>query len=536
MIVAFSICITIVVGLIATIIVLASGTQGVGTSVSVLYVATDIEGTVSAKYSKVNKNTSAVISTTDMVTSSGSKTVSFLSTAPTTTSLLNPTESNIALTAEQDLIITYTFTAVETYYATLEYKDGSTSASNIEFSYALNDGAYSDEMSMPIEVTPDHSTTYSIKLHIANTARNASLSGSLNWALTKDGSQTPSGGDDIDTVSLSYANNEGSVINSNTVTFKKNADGTKFKIVGPTPIIDSTSTTSYLNGSFDERTITATGKVSSIDDLINNNGDEFFFFCTDSAVVGTSQYMPSEVTQVYYTSTADNTLESWYDIPTSDLTLYSCFITTNYKAEEKYVSNDIYAKIYVSNYVSKIIDKAFESVSLIGILFPQSLTYVGTENFSVDYFGEKLIIFPNSVREVSEYAFTFSQGDVYNTSFAVCFGNGITEIAKELFRSFDKYLNGIYLGCNLKNIGAYAFQNTGIKTVAVPKSVEIIGESSFLYCDNLTTVFFEDPTSIWIITDDSGNTVADNVSVSDPVQNVTYLTSTYAGYTWTKNS
>ena len=229
MIAAFSICITIVVGLIATIIVLACGTQGVGTSVSVLYVATDIEGTVSAKYSRVNKNTSTVISTTDMVTSSGSKTVSFLSTAPTTTSLLNPTESNIALTAEQDLVITYTFTAVATYYATLEYKDSSTSASNIEFSYALNDGAYSDEMSMPIEVTPDHSTTYSIKLHIANTARNANLSGSLNWALTKEGSQTPSGGDDR--ITITYANNEDTAINDSNVSIIYNSDKTKFKIV-----------------------------------------------------------------------------------------------------------------------------------------------------------------------------------------------------------------------------------------------------------------------------------------------------------------
>ena len=376
MIVVFSVCLVVVAGLIATIIVLASGTQGVGTSVSVLYVATDIEGTVSAKYSKVNKNTSAVISTTDMVTSSGSKTVSFLSTAPTTTSLLNPTESSIALTAEQDLIITYTFTAVETYYATLEYKDNSTTASNIEFSYALNDGAYNPKMSMPIEVTPDKSTTYSIKLRIANTARNANLSGSLNWALTKSGPNSPI---EDSNVSINFVNNGGSVINNGTVSVQKSNDGTKFKIVGPTPIIDSSSTTSYLNGSFSDRTTTASGKVSSIDDLTNSNGAEFYYFCTNSAVVGSLSY--NDPGKMYCTSTADSTLESWYDLPDSNTNLYTCFMTPNYTTETKYGGND--TTIIISNKVKNIPESAFSSDERItSVVIPQSVTKIGSCAFS----------------------------------------------------------------------------------------------------------------------------------------------------------
>ena len=382
MIVAFSICITIVVGLIATIIVLASGTQGVGTSVSVLYVATDIEGTVSAKYSKINKNTSAVISTTDMVTSSGSKTVSFLSTAPTTTNLLNPTESNIALTAEQDLIITYTFTAVATYYATLEYKDSSTSASNIEFSYALNDEAYTDEMSMPIEVTPDHSTTYSIKLHIANTALNANLSGSLNWALTKDGGNTPSGGDDR--ITITYANNEGTAINDSNVSIVYNSDKTKFKIVGPTPTSNSVGLTTAFSKNSDRDNLVSTAEPvppsttpKYISNLQNNSGAEFYYFCTNSAVVGSLSY--NDPGKMYCTSTADSTLESWYDLPDSNTNLYACFMTPNYTTEGLYTGSD--TQIIISNKINSIPSSAFKNKSVTSVIIPQSVNEIGASAF-----------------------------------------------------------------------------------------------------------------------------------------------------------
>ncbi len=406
MIVVFSVCLVVVAGLIATIIVLASGTQGVGTSVSVLYVATDIEGTVSAKYSKVNKNTSAVISTTDMVTSSGSKTVSFLSTAPTTTSLLNPTESSIALTAEQDLIITYTFTAVETYYATLEYKDNSTTASNIEFSYALNDGAYNPKMSMPIEVTPDKSTTYSIKLHIANTARNANLSGSLNWALTKEGSQTPSGGDD-DLITIAYANNTGSSINENQVSVKYNEDKTKFKIVGTIPTDVLTSTFSQKNNVFDDRSAVATPGIIS-HKLKNNNDDEFYYFCTNSAVVGTTSFV--EPGDIYYTSSSDSTLESWYDVPTEPISLYTCFMTPNYTTEEVYSGRD--TQIIISNKVINIPDSAFfNKDSITDVVIPQSVTKIGYSAFACCD-SLKYMSIPGSIAKIEGGAFGSSEAAI----------------------------------------------------------------------------------------------------------------------------
>ncbi len=447
LIIAFSLCIIVVVGLIATIVVLASGTQGVGTSVSVLYVATDIEGSVSAKYSRINKNTSAIISTADMVTSSGDKTVKFLAITPTTTSLLNPTDSSIALMAEEDLVITYTFTAVEKYYATLEYKDNSNSPTNIEFTYSLNDEVFLDEMTMPIEISADKSTSYSIKLHIANTAKNASLGGSFNWVLTKTSPNEPI---EDTKLSINFTNNGGSVVNNRNVSIQKSSDGTKFKIIGPTPVVDASSTSSYLNGDFSERSIASTGKVSDINDLVNKNGAEFYYFCTNSAVVGSQTYV--DPGQVYNVSTSDSTLENWYEFPTEKQTLYSCFMTPNYKTEEVYSGSD--SQIIVSNKVNKLITKAFYNItSLRNIVVPQSVTNIESNAF---YGCTKLnsITLPANLTVIKEY------------TFYECSSLKMPDLPDSL-TTIEKYA---FYGCD------------GLGNVVISKNVTSLGLCSFADC------------------------------------------------------
>lgn len=455
----FSVCITLIVALVATIVVLASGTQGVGTNVSVLYVATDIEGEVSATYSRVNKNTKAVYQTTDMVTSSGAKKVSFFASQPTTTSLLNPTESNIALTAEQDLIITYTFSGVAEYYAALEYVDKDQAEPNIEFEYALNDGEYSKGLSMPIKVEADKSTTFSIKLHIANTARSANLSGSLNWVLTKDAPVTPIEGANV-TVNL--VNHDEATFSKNTIAIQTNSDGKRFKIIAPTPVLENPSV-SFINGMYNERTLTASGKVSSVEDLMNDNGAEFFYFCTNSAVVGSLSY--NNPGAIYYASTSDNTLENWYDIPAEKTNLYSCFMTPNYTKEEAYSGDD--TQIIVSNKVKNIPSRAFlNKKTITDVVFSQCVENIGYGTTSV-----------------SNGAF-MGCSNLVN----VYMSNSITHIGKSAFSTCSA-LTKVALSNNLTEIGAYAFNTcTSLKDIVIPDSVNSIGDFAFNRCSALPSI------------------------------------------------
>jgi len=86
---AFSCVCIFVVALITTIIVLASGNQNVGSNLSLIYVASEIGGSVSGTY-KVGNNDAK-----DMTNGSGAKVVSFGSDQPETLSLLSPNETKV---------------------------------------------------------------------------------------------------------------------------------------------------------------------------------------------------------------------------------------------------------------------------------------------------------------------------------------------------------------------------------------------------------------------------------------------------------
>jgi hypothetical protein len=46
-------------------------------------------------------------------------------------------------------------------------------------------------------------------------------------------------------------------------------------------------------------------------------------------------------------------------------------------------------------------------------------------------------------------------------------------------------------GSVLREIGDFAFGLSGLKTVAIPASVGVIGKSAFLWCRSLASVIFE---------------------------------------------
>ena len=85
----------------------------------------------------------------------------------------------------------------------------------------------------------------------------------------------------------------------------------------------------------------------------------------------------------------------------------------------------------------------------------------------------------------------------------------------------DKLANSMFYGC------------TGLTSVTIPSSVTTINEDAFSGCTGLTTVTFAN-TSGWYVTETSNGDASTGtaVNVSDPVNNVTLITDTYASFYW----
>lgn len=97
----FSICAVLVISILTTVIVLASGTHDLKSSLEIRYVATQIKGSASATY-KIGSG-----STTSMTTdgsASGATTVSFDVTDASQTYSLKP-QSGITLTSTDTYVV-----------------------------------------------------------------------------------------------------------------------------------------------------------------------------------------------------------------------------------------------------------------------------------------------------------------------------------------------------------------------------------------------------------------------------------------------
>ena len=357
---------------------------------------------------------------------------------------------------------------------------------------------------MPIKVDADKSTTFSIKLHIANTARNANLSGSLNWILTK---QAPVILENY--ISLNVVNNTGCNAIKDASSFKL-VKGTgdkqnKFKIVGAVPTIQDYTAT-------------------NVSELTNANNAEFYYFCTNTAVVGSTGY--NDPGEIYYTSTEDNTLENWYNVPNSPLNLYSCFMKPNCTASETYSGTD--TQVIISN-DKTIIDsnEICNNSTMVNIVIPQSVQTIGRyqDNYAPFSNCSKLekIIIPNSVGAIFGGVFSYctkltsisigSKALVYESAFMYC--KNLTSITvsedNEDCYSYEncllqkqgdfKLLRGCknsILPAGLQYIGSYAFSGcSGLTTISLPNSIKSIGSNAFAECADLSSIAI--PSGITVI-------------------------------------
>lgn len=186
----YSILILFVLVVMATVIVLASNSQGVNSNITISYTATQIAGRVNATY-KIGDGAEQ-----DMVLDGDASKKEFEFTATTSpqTAGLAPVETSIVLETGQDMILTYNFfnSGGYPYYAVLSYTDTNIDDTNVTFSYKLStDADYTTSLSMPIEVPAmsgdiEGSATFLVKISIPNPKLDAILTGSFNWNMTKE--------------------------------------------------------------------------------------------------------------------------------------------------------------------------------------------------------------------------------------------------------------------------------------------------------------------------------------------------------------
>lgn len=175
----FSICAVLVISILTTVIVLASGTHDLKSSLKIRYVATQIKGSGSATY-KIGTG-SVTKMTTDGTASGGTK-VSFDVTDPSEIHPLKPQAGITLTTTDTYVVFSYTFTNEgETYYATL--KNGLSGTTGLSFTYATDSGFSSMVPSFSHQPIKQGSTTLYIKISLSSQVNDISCSGSFTWNL-----------------------------------------------------------------------------------------------------------------------------------------------------------------------------------------------------------------------------------------------------------------------------------------------------------------------------------------------------------------
>ena len=110
--------------------------------------------------------------------------------------------------------------------------------------------------------------------------------------------------------------------------------------------------------------------------------------------------------------------------------------------------------------------------------------------------------------------------------------DNITSIGDAAFYGCSS-LTSITIPDSVTSIGSYAFSGcSSLTSITIPDSVTSIGRFAFSGCNTLTSVTFEN-TEEWIV--ESWDGQINNIDVTDPAQNVVYLTDTYRLNVWTRS-
>ena len=546
----------VILAVLATIAVAFALTQqNITTSLSIDYVAIDIDGSVSATYTFGGVETS-------MLTSDNKPELVFRAADKTNAGSLNMPENTFSFSSVNDnIVLKYTFknTGDVDYTAIVNFAETDVASENMKLEYSLDGLSYSTT-NYGLVVTNAKPREYYLKISIDDKAKNASFTGTFSWVLER------------------YIPTEGEEnVVLNTSSYMVNADSETYSATFNPESNLTTNSTWYVPSSIGSQQITR-------------------IILDDTLPANTKLVVPKGITEVwvgnpdtYEESTCSGLVEVhlsetvtaagkhamyWYDgfVGCNNLARISVAPgNPNYKSVNNCVISGssivvgtIESVIPDNGSVTSISAGAFDGKNIKSLYVPEQITVI-EDMWPYALPANGCIIYCESARsEASWYEYTdeyethimvngndvfkfdyspeaYAQdlaigealsaanpGFEYVGSILVGYTGGATAVAipegttsmRAIF-SGNKTITSVTLPSTLTEVGGSAFSGcTGLTNITIPANVETIGDSAFRGCTGLTNISI--PASVEIIGGSafSGCTGLTNITIPANVETI----------------
>ncbi|MFC2603430.1 MAG: leucine-rich repeat domain-containing protein [Treponema sp.] len=128
----------------------------------------------------------------------------------------------------------------------------------------------------------------------------------------------------------------------------------------------------------------------------------------------------------------------------------------------------------------------FDLKPITSLIFPDSVTFIDTENGTLSNAKLKKLVLPKNLKIIGRGLFV----SAVNLTELILPEN-LEEIGEMAFGELGaktEQSKSIVFPKTLKNIGAYAFDSANIQSITIPESVEYIGDGAFRFCKSLVSV------------------------------------------------
>ena len=188
--------------------------------------------------------------------------------------------------------------------------------------------------------------------------------------------------------------------------------------------------------------------------------------------------------------------------------------------------------ITIPDTVTKICSEAFKDCTLLKTIIisnSSSLTTIGESAFENCSQIEELTL-PDSVTSIGENAFNGC------SDIKLGLGNVINSYSPDFSIKSIKDVSKLVIKEGVEKIRSGTFRSSdSLKTVYLPSSLKRIESTAFENCSSLNSVIFTDTSKSWVCSTGYGGGatfVKLDISITDPAQNATNLSTQYINYVW----